>query len=126
MKATYRLHQITMLLLETPQYMKVKSVVYIYIYIYIYIFLLLLLLLLSEALELQRSFGLLNECLPFGPVSDAGLPICYFHPCYVALYIILPSIFDLPSDLVSAGDHSYTLLTYHAAIWHTMYLSEPS
>ena len=49
--------------------------------------------LLSEALQLQRSFRLLNECLSFGPVSDAVLPVCYFHPCYVALYIILPSIF---------------------------------
>jgi len=51
------------------------------------------LLLLPEALQLQRSFGLLNECLPFGPVSYAVLPICYFHPCYVTLYIIIPSIF---------------------------------
>ena len=55
--------------------------------------LLLLLLLLLEALQLQRSFGLLNESLPFGPVSDAVLPIWYYHPCYIALYIILPSIF---------------------------------
>ena len=51
------------------------------------------LLLLLEALQLQRSFGLLNEFLPFDPVSDAVLPVCYFHPCYIALYIILPSIF---------------------------------
>ena len=50
-------------------------------------------LLLSEALQLQRGFGLPNECLPLGPVSDAVLPVCYFHPCYVALYIILPSNF---------------------------------
>ena len=42
-------------------------------------------LLLSEALQLQRSFGLLNKCLPFDPFSDAVLPVCYFHPCYVAL-----------------------------------------
>ena len=56
-------------------------------------FLLLLLLLLSKVLQLQRSFVLLNECLPFGPVSDAVLPVCYFRPCYVAPYIILPSIF---------------------------------
>jgi len=34
---------------------------------------LLLLLLLLEALQLQRSFGLLNEFLPSGPVSDAVL-----------------------------------------------------
>jgi hypothetical protein len=27
-----------------------------------------------------------------------------------------------PSDLVSAGDHSYTFF-YHAVIWHTMYVS---
>ena len=54
---------------------------------------LILLLLLIEALHLQTSFGLLNEFLPFGPVSDAVLPVCYFHPCYIALYIILPSIF---------------------------------
>ena len=52
-----------------------------------------LFLLLLEALQLQRSFGLLNEFLPFGRVSDAVLPVCYFHPCYIALYIILPSIF---------------------------------
>jgi len=62
------------------------------------ILLLLLLLLLLEALQLQRSFGHLNEFLPFGPVSDAVLPVCYFHPCYIALYIILPSIFKLPSE----------------------------
>ena len=41
-------------------------------------------LLLLEALQLQRSFGLLNEFLPFDPVSDAVLPVCYFHPCYIA------------------------------------------
>jgi len=55
----------------------------------LYVFILLLLLL--EALQLQRSFGLLSEFLPFGPVSDAVLPICYFHPCYIALYIIMYS-----------------------------------
>ena len=55
--------------------------------------LLLLPLLLLEALQLQRSFGLLNEFLPFGPVSDAFLPVCYFHLCYVTLYIVFPSIF---------------------------------
>ena len=49
------------------------------------------LLLLLEALQLQRSFGLLNEFLPFDPVSDAFLPV-YFHLCYVALYIVFPSI----------------------------------
>jgi hypothetical protein len=49
--------------------------------------------LLLEALQLQRSFGLLNEFLPFDPVSDAVFPVYYFHPCYIALYIILPSIF---------------------------------
>jgi len=53
----------------------------------------LLLLFLLEALHLQTSFGLLNEFLPFGPVSDAVLLVRYFHPCYIALYIILPSIF---------------------------------
>jgi hypothetical protein len=31
----------------------------------------------------------------------------------------------LPSDLVKAGDHSYTFF-YHAVIWHTMYTSKPS
>jgi hypothetical protein len=51
------------------------------------------LLLLLEALQLQRSFGLLNEFLPIDPVSDAALPVGYFHPCYIAHYIILPSIF---------------------------------
>ena len=51
------------------------------------------LLLLLEALQLQRSFGLLNEFLPFGLVSDAFLPVCYFQPCYVTLYTVLPSIF---------------------------------
>jgi hypothetical protein len=49
--------------------------------------------LLLEAQQLQRCFGLLNEFLPFDPVSDAVLPVCYFHLCYIVLYIILPSIF---------------------------------
>jgi hypothetical protein len=31
--------------------------------------------LLLEALQLQRSFGLLNEFFPFGSVSDAVLPV---------------------------------------------------
>ena len=52
-----------------------------------------LLLLPLQALQLQRSFGLLNEFLPFSPISDAALPVCYFHPCYIALYITFPSIF---------------------------------
>jgi len=30
-----------------------------------------------KALQLQRSFGLLNEFFPFGPVSDAVPPVCY-------------------------------------------------
>jgi hypothetical protein len=50
-------------------------------------------LLLLEALQLQRNFGLLNEILPFDPVSDADLSVCYFHPSYIALNIIPPSIF---------------------------------
>jgi len=54
------------------------------------------------------SFGLLNEFFPFGPVSDAVLPICYFHFCYITFYIILPPIFRSPSDLVNVGAHSYT------------------
>jgi hypothetical protein len=40
--------------------------------------LLLLFLLLLQALQLQRSFGLLNEFLPFDPVSDAVLPVHIF------------------------------------------------
>jgi hypothetical protein len=56
-------------------------------------FFLLLLLLFLEALQLQRSFGSLNEFLQFDTVFDAVLPVCYFHPCYIAFYIILPSIF---------------------------------
>ena len=55
--------------------------------------LLLLLLLLLEVLQLQGSFGLLNEFFPFGPVSDAVPPVCYFHICYVTFYIIFPPIF---------------------------------
>jgi hypothetical protein len=45
-----------------------------------------------EALQLQGSFGLLSEFLPFDPVSDAVLPV-YFRLCYIALYVIHPSIF---------------------------------
>ena len=53
----------------------------------------LLLILILKALQLQGSFGLLNEFFPFEPVSDAVPPVRYFHICYVTLYIILPSIF---------------------------------
>ena len=38
-----------------------------------------LLLLLLEALQLQRSFGLLDGFFPFGSVSDAVLPVGYPH-----------------------------------------------
>ena len=51
------------------------------------------LLLLLKALQLQRSFDLLNEFFPFGPVYDAVFPICYFHFCYITFYVILPPIF---------------------------------
>jgi len=44
------------------------------------------LLLLLKALQLQRSFGVLNEFFPLGPVSDAFLPICYFHFCHITLH----------------------------------------
>ena len=52
-----------------------------------------ILLLLLQALQLQRSFGLLNEFFPPGPVSDAVPPICYSQFYYIAFYIILPPIF---------------------------------
>jgi len=55
--------------------------------------LLVILLLLLEVLQLQRCFGLLNEFFAFGPVSDAVLPICYFHFCYITFNIIIPPIF---------------------------------
>ena len=47
-----------------------------------------LLLLLLKALQLQRSFGLLNEFFPFGSVSDAVPPVCYFHICCITFYIM--------------------------------------
>jgi hypothetical protein len=52
-----------------------------------------LFLFLFKALQLRRSFGLPNQFFPSGTVFDAVLPICYFHICYVAFYIILPPIF---------------------------------
>ena len=50
-------------------------------------------LLLLEALQLQRSFGLLNKFFPFGSVSDAVLPVSYSHVGYITFYIILPPVF---------------------------------
>ena len=49
------------------------------------------------------------------------------------IFILVISLFTssshlflgLPSDLVNAGAHSYTFF-YHAIIWHTMHMSEPS
>ena len=43
-------------------------------------------LLLLKALQLQRNLGFLNEFFPFGPVSDAVLPICYIIPYYITSY----------------------------------------
>ena len=81
---------------------------------------------LPKAQQLQRSFGLLNECLPFGLVPDAVLPICYFHSCYMSLFTSSSHLFfGLPSDLVIAGDHSHSFFTMLlSGIWCT--LSEPS
>jgi hypothetical protein len=84
--------------------------------------LLLPLLLLLEALQLQRSFGLLNEFLPFGPVSDAVLPV---YSLFTSLFTSSSHLFfGLPSDLLSAGDHLYFF--YRAVLWHAMHVSEPS
>jgi hypothetical protein len=41
------------------------------------------LLLLLEALQLQGSFGLLNDFIPFGSVPDAVLPVVYSHVFYI-------------------------------------------
>ena len=74
--------------------------------------LLLLLLLLLEALQLQRSFGLLNEFLPFGPVSDESFQFVIFI-LVISLFTSSSHLFlGLPSDLVSAADHSYTFLPW--------------
>jgi hypothetical protein len=67
-------------------------------------------LLLIKALQLQRSFGLLNEFFPFRSVSDAVLPVSYSHVCYITFYIILPPVLGLPFNLVDMGKHSYTFL----------------
>jgi hypothetical protein len=50
-------------------------------------------LLLLGALQLQKSFGLLDEFFPFGSVSDAVLPVSYSHARYITFYIILPPVF---------------------------------
>ena len=50
-------------------------------------------LLLLKVLQLRGSFGLLNEFLTFGPVSDAVLPVGYSQVCYITFHIILPPIF---------------------------------
>jgi hypothetical protein len=55
------------------------------------------------------------------------------QPFQFVLFILVISLFTssshlflgLPSDLVSAGDHSYTFF-YHAVTWQTRYVSEPS
>ena len=49
--------------------------------------------LLLKALQLRGCFGLLNEFFPFGPVSDAVLPVGYSQVCYITFHIILPPIF---------------------------------
>jgi hypothetical protein len=50
-----------------------------------------MLLLLLEALQLQRSFGLLNEFLSFASIAVAVLPVVYS----LAYYIIFTSSFHL-------------------------------
>ena len=81
-------------------------------------------LLLLQALQLQGSFGLLNEFFPFWPVSDAVPPVCYFHICYITLYIILPPIFTSSQWSCYRG---WPLIYFfcHAIVWHTVYVSKP-
>jgi hypothetical protein len=38
-------------------------------------------------LQLQRSFGLLKEFFPFGPVSDAVISICYWFTILLSIFI---------------------------------------
>ena len=84
-----------------------------------------LLLLLLEAIQLQRSFSLLNELFPFGSISAAVLPVSYSHVCYITFYIILPHVFR--SSFWSCW-HGCPLIyfLYHAIIWHSIYMSKPS
>ena len=81
---------------------------------------------LLKALQLQRSFGLLNEFFPFCPLSYAVLPVLLFSsllyrslhhpPIYVLAFLAIL--------LVRVTTH--VLFVYHAVVWRTMYVSEPS
>jgi hypothetical protein len=66
--------------------------------------------LLLKALQLQRSFGLLNKFFPFGAFFMQSLQFVIFI-FVISLFTSSSHLFlGLPSDLVSAGDHSYTFL----------------
>jgi hypothetical protein len=82
-------------------------------------------LLLLEALQLQRSFVLLNEFFPFGSVSDAVLPAVYSHVCYIIFTSSSHLFLCPPSGLVDMGVHSYTFF-YYSIVWQAKYVSEPS
>ena len=57
---------------------------------------------------------------------------CLMQSLQFVIFIFVMSLFTssshrflgLPSDLVSAGDHSYTFF-YHAIVWHMVYVSKP-
>ena len=55
---------------------------------------LIIIIIIIKALQLRGSFGLLNEFSPFGPVSDAVLPVSYSQVCYIK-YNILQKIMSL-------------------------------
>jgi hypothetical protein len=83
-------------------------------------------LLLLEALQLQRSFGLLNEFFPCGSVPDTVLPVVYSRD-FTSFFTSSSHLFwGLPSDLVDMGVHSSassctlpgfrTVMTFHVPI----------
>jgi hypothetical protein len=67
--------------------------------------------LLLEALQLPRTFGLLNQFFPFRSIPDAVLPAVYSR-FYHTIFTSSSHLFlGLPSGLVDRGVQSYTFLT---------------
>jgi hypothetical protein len=64
--------------------------------------------LLLGVLQLQRSFGLLKDFIPFESVPDLVFPAVYSHVFTSYSHLFL----GLPSDLVDMGVYSYTFLTF--------------
>jgi hypothetical protein len=79
----------------------------------------------SYALQLWKSYGLLNDDLPFGAMLDLFWPLNNLHPSHVIPGVIFPS--GLGSFCWSSRERfPFIYFLYNTCFRHSVYVSKPN